>query len=278
MRPFPLVSSLTPRRAAQLFALSNIAFLGVDIALAHLANDFARWAEWAPVGFSAVAAALLVPGALGSRRALVRWLDVAVGCGAIVVGLAGMIFHLQSGFFAHRTLHDLVYAAPFVAPVSYVGVGLLVLLLRSEDADGRAFGPWVLCLTLGGFLGNFFLSVLDHAQNGFFHATEWIPVASAAFAVSFLALSLALPRSLPLLACAVVLALQAATGLLGFGLHVVANLRRPAASLLERFVFGAPAFAPLLFVDLALLGAIGLWASHAHVPQSAAAASHVERA
>lgn len=263
---------VTPQHAAQLFALSNLAFLGLDIALAHLANDFARPVERLPVVFSTLAALLLVPGALAMRGGFVRWLDVAVAWGAIAVGLAGMILHLQSAFFERTTLHELVYSAPFVAPVSYVGVGLLLLLLRSPERDTPEFGSWVLVLTLGGFCGNFVLSVLDHAQNGFFEPTEWIPVASAAFAVGFLVLRLAAPTTMPAGACAVVLGLQAVVGVVGFALHVVANLRRPTGLPLDRFVFGAPAFAPLLFADLAALGGLGLWAQHrARLPEPSAA-------
>jgi hypothetical protein len=44
-------------------------------------------------------------------------------------------------------------------------------------------------------------------------------------------------------------------------LHVRADLHGAAASKLDRFVFGAPPFAPMLFADLAMLAAIGLWAT-----------------
>lgn len=258
-----LLARVTPLRAARAFALSNIAFLGVDIALAHQANAFARRVEWAPIVFSAVATLLLAPGALGSRHRAVGLLELVVGWGSIMVGVIGMVLHLQSGFFAEQTLKNLVYSAPFVAPISYVGVGLLVLLLRSEEARGPAFGSWLLVLALGGFVGNFALSVLDHAQNGFFHATEWIPVAAAAYAIGFLLVALLKPGAISQRLLFGMLAVQVVVGLAGFLLHVVADLARPASSLLDRFVFGAPAFAPMLFADLALLAAIGLWARSA---------------
>lgn len=44
-----------------------------------------------------------------------------------------------------------------------------------------------------------------------------------------------------------------------FGLHTLGNYRGQAENLLDNFLYGAPVFAPLLFVDLALLAAIGLW-------------------
>jgi hypothetical protein len=256
-----LLARVTPRRAAHVFALSNIAFLGIDIGLAHQANAFASRVEWAPIVFSALATLLLVPSALGVGSRIARVLDHLAGWGAIAVGVLGMVFHLESAFFAKQTLHNLVYSAPFVAPLSYVGVGLLILLLRSKDADEASFGPWLLVLSLGGFIGNFALSLLDHAQNGFFHPTEWIPVAAAAFAIGFLVVILARPGAIPQRVCFAMMAAQVAVGLAGFVLHVVADLRGNAVAPLDRFVFGAPPFAPMLFADLALLAAIGLWAS-----------------
>ncbi len=254
----------TPRRAVQLFVAANIAFLGIDIAIAHLANDFARRVEWAPIVFSAIATPLLLPGAFGGTRALYRHLDRLVAVCSILVGVIGMVLHLESGFFEKQTLHDLVYSAPFVAPLSYVGVGLLLLLIHTADAEKPAFGGWILLLALGGFCGNFLLSLLDHAQNGFFRATEWIPVAAAAYGIAFLALALARAPAIEpgfLRTCTIVMGVQMLVGLAGAALHVAANLGdREMTTLRDRFVFGAPAFAPLLFANLALLALIGLWA------------------
>ncbi len=47
--------------------------------------------------------------------------------------------------------------------------------------------------------------------------------------------------------------------LLGFVLHLKADLAGTAESIRNRFIFGAPVFAPLLFADVAILCAIGLW-------------------
>jgi hypothetical protein len=252
----------TPQRAVRLFVVANVAFLGLDIVIAHLANDFARTIEWAPVIFSAIATQLLLPGALGSTRSAFRYVDLAVAAGAIFVGVAGMVFHLESGFFEARTLHNLVYSAPFVAPLSYVGVGLLLVLVHTRDGATADFGRWVLALALGGFVGNFALSLLDHAQNGFFRASEWVPVAAAAYAITFLALAVSRRSMSETLfrACLVVMTLEVLVGLVGAWFHVEANLRSPMTSLRDRFVFGAPAFAPLLFANLALLAFVGLWA------------------
>src|SRR5208283_807538 len=111
------------------------------------------------------------------------WRDLGhlVGWSAVGIGLVGVILHLDSRFFEERTIQSLVYAAPFAAPLAYTGLGLLLILNRMVPADSAEWAYWVLLLALGGFAGNFVFSLTDHAQNGFFHATEWIPVISSAF-------------------------------------------------------------------------------------------------
>jgi hypothetical protein len=250
---------VTLDRALDWFVVSNIAFLGLDILVAHQENGFERRAEWAPVVFSGLATLALLPGAFGARSAFGRALDEVVAIGAIVVGVTGMVLHLESAFFATQTLGNLVYSAPFLAPLAYVGVGLLLLLLRIESPSSPAFGWWVVVLALGGFVGNFGMSLLDHAQNGFFRAAEWVPVVSAAFAVGFLLVVLRRREVSFIRITYGVLALQAAVGVAGFALHVTADVGRRTLPFTQRFVFGAPAFAPLLFADLAVLGALGLW-------------------
>ena len=254
------VRRVTPARAIEWFVVSNVAFLGLDILVAHQENAFERRAEWAPVVFSGLATLALLPMAFGARSATWRIVDRAVAAGAIVVGVIGMVLHLKSAFFQEQTLGNLVYSAPFLAPLAYVGVGLLLLLVRMEAPDSPVFGWWVVLLALGGFLGNFGMALLDHAQNGLFRWTEWIPVVSAAFAVAFLVVVLLRREPGFIRASYGVLALQVAVGALGFGLHVTADVGRRTLPFVQRFVFGAPAFAPLLFADLAVLAALGLWA------------------
>jgi hypothetical protein len=135
------------------------------------------------------------------------------------------------------------------------------MLNRMIDGRTREWASWVLVLAAGGWLGNFVLSLGDHAQNGFFHPSEWTSVIGAAVAFGFLTAVLAVPDNRPLrVVAAVVMGLQIVIGLVGFGLHVHANLTRPSATLWASFLYGAPAFAPLLFADLAILGLLGLWA------------------
>ena len=269
---------LTPRALLELFLLGNLAFLAVDVFIAHSYNQFgshslhayARWAEWVPIGLSIAAPLLLLIGMLAGGltapdRGIARPIGVFIGACAIIVGVAGLLFHLNSQFFALRTLKSLVYTAPFAAPLSYTGLGLLLILNRcslgSREGENQEWAGWVLLLAAAGFMGNFILSLADHATNGFFVWTEWIPVVASAFAFAFLAIPL-LMRTGPgyLWLGAAILALQAAVGFLGFSLHLWADLHAPSTSLRNQLVNGAPIFAPLLFTNLAILAAIGLWA------------------
>jgi hypothetical protein len=247
----------------ELFALLNFAGLGPDIFLAHSQNHFRRGSEYVPLVFSLVAAMTLAlvlplrarwPAAWRDTGYLVGWISVAVG-------LTGVVLHLDSGFFYERTIRSLTYAAPFAAPLAYTGLGLLLIVNRMVEARAPEWAQWVLLLALGGFAGNFVFSLTDHAQNGFFNAAEWIPVVSSAFAVGFLIVPFATAVNARYLRlCAIVLGVQAVVGLLGFGFHLTADLRQPAATVFDQVLSGAPPLAPLLFPNLVVLAGIGLWA------------------
>jgi hypothetical protein len=262
---------LRPRAWLEAFALVNLGFLAPDIYLAHSTNLFRSPVEYLPFYFSLAAPAVLLLASVAAWRGSERgWraLGFVVGWGAVGVGVAGLILHLQSQFFHEQTLKSLVYTAPFAAPLSYTGLGLLLIMNRMVGPESGESPLWVLLLALGGFVGNFIFSVADHAQNGFYHVTEWIPVAASAFAIGVLLLPFVVrvDRSYVTL-CAGAMGVQVAVGLLGFYYHTAANLRGPSASRFDNFVYGAPAMAPLLFPNLALLVFIGLWDLRAHLPE-----------
>jgi hypothetical protein len=268
----------TPWTIAELFALSNITFLAADVFIAHSVNSFAERAELIPLVLSLVAPLLLIAamllagvvpsagyplldGSTTSRQRVARGLALVVGWVSIAVGIAGMVFHLQSQFFEERTIRSLVYTAPFVAPLAYTGLGLLLVLNRMVRSDSLEWARWILFLALGGFGGNFVLSLADHAQNGFFNRMEWIPVISSALDIGFALMVMLAPANERLQnATWGVLLLQVVTGIAGFVFHLNADYTATAPRLWDRFVFGAPVFAPLLFPNLAALAAIGLWA------------------
>lgn len=269
------------RWAIEAFVAGNLAFLAVDIWFAHSMNGFALAAEWIPFYFSLVAPLLLVPGiATGDpSNGLAKKLGCIAGVASVIVGIAGLVWHLHGTFFVTQTLHNLVYTAPFAAPLSYTGLGLLLLLNRTEQPAAAAYGQWVTVLAAGGFAGNFVLSLADHAQNGFFHASEWLAVLAAAFGFAFLVVAVAAHRDRRYLrACACMMVAQMLVGMLGAGLHVAAILAGPSESLLSNAIHTAPLFAPLLFADLAVLGLLGIWCCWSIRIEPAAEAAGVKSA
>jgi hypothetical protein len=248
----------------ELFVASNLAILAGDIVLAHSVNHFQKPAEFIPLYFSAGAPVLLL-GVIWARwrwgfRAAWRDTGLLVGWLSILVGLGGVLYHLQSSFFLEHTVHSLTYAAPFAAPLAYTGLGFLLLVNRMVASKSAEWGRWVVLLATGGFFGNFVLCLTDHATNGFFLKTEWIPVLSSALATGFLLIPTVMPvtrRYLDL--CLAVLGVQALVGIMGFWFHIRMNAYTPGSSLLERTVYGAPPMAPLLFPNLVGLALIGLW-------------------
>ncbi|HET6181078.1 MAG TPA: hypothetical protein VFE61_29435 [Candidatus Sulfotelmatobacter sp.] len=153
------------------FALVNLGFITLDIYMAHSVNEFRRSEEYIPLYFSALSPLVLITGLALRSRWKVVWTDLGhlVGWGAILVGLTGVVLHLDSSFFYERTIKSLTYSAPFAAPLAYAGLGFLIVLNRMVDSDSMEWAQWVLFLTLGGFFGNIVLTLSDHAGNGFFY-------------------------------------------------------------------------------------------------------------
>ena len=251
-----------PQLWVEAFAILNIAFLTFDIYLAHSVNQFRNHAEYVPLLFSATAPLVLLVALTQRKRRRIVWklAGHAIGWLAILVGLAGVILHLESRFFYEHTIRSLTYSAPFAAPLAYTGLGFLLVMNRMVDSESLEWGQWILLFAVGGFIGNFVFSLVDHAGNGFFFAVEWVPVGASAIAIGFLCVPLLIPVSrLFVEVSAVILILEGAVGLWGFALHTIANLHGPSVRAFDNFVYGAPPMAPLLFPNLMVLGMIGLW-------------------
>jgi hypothetical protein len=261
-----------PQLWVELFVTSNLLVLAADIYIAHSVNQFRKPAEYIPLYFSIAAPALLaiVIALKWIGRKDAPWRDVGylIGWLAVLVGLGGVLYHLESRFFLDRTLKSLTYAAPFAAPLSYTGLGFLLLVNRMVAARTAEWARWVMLLSLGGFFGNFVLTLTDHASNAFFAKTEWIPVISSAFATGVLLVPIVLQVSRKFLDLVlIVMIAQALVGVIGFWLHLEANLIEPGSSLWDRLVNGAPPMAPLLFPNLVALAWIGIWALTPHLPE-----------
>ncbi|HMB89925.1 MAG TPA: hypothetical protein VKP65_03705 [Rhodothermales bacterium] len=263
MAPLPNILRHRPL-LVELFTIANLAFLVLDVYVAHSVNAFHHWAEWIPLFFAAAGTLVLILALAQERgdftQGMARTAGLVVGWGAIAVGIGGLLLHLSSNFFQIQTLRTLVYSAPFIAPLAFTGLGFLLLLNRMVATDTTTWSKWVLLLAWGGFVGNFLLSLVDHAQNGFFYATEWIPVVVSALAVGYLFAVIVRPPTPAFLKGGFfVLGLQVLTGLVGFVLHLIPVVTETGPELSERIIYGAPVFAPLLFADLAVLAALGLW-------------------
>src|SRR4051812_32560337 len=85
---------------ADLFALVNLAFLALDIRLAHGTNGFHHWAEYIPLLFSCLSplifAVVIVREGHSSSW---RWVGIAIGAASAAIGIAGLVWHLDSRFF-----------------------------------------------------------------------------------------------------------------------------------------------------------------------------------
>jgi len=261
-----------PQLWIELFVTVNLAILAADIYIAHSVNHFQKAAEYIPLYFSMAAPVILalMIGLRWTGHFEAPWRDIGylVGGLSVLVGLGGVLYHLESRFFLDRTLKSLTYAAPFAAPLAYTGLGFLLLVNRMVSPRSSEWARWVIFLAMGGFFGNFVLSLTDHASNGFFAKTEWIPVISSAFATSFLIMPLVLKVTRRFMdVCLIVMLAQALVGILGFWFHMQANLVGPGYSLFDRLVNGAPPMAPLLFPNLVGLAFIGMWALLPHLEE-----------
>ncbi len=262
-----------PQLWAELFVTVNLAILAADIYIAHSVNHFQKWAEYIPLYFSigapVVLAFIIALRWMGHFEAPWRDVGYMVGWLSVLVGLGGVLYHLESRFFLDRTLKSLTYAAPFAAPLAYTGLGFLLLMNRMVAARSAEWARWMIFLALGGFFGNLVLSLTDHASNGFFAKTEWIPVISSALATGFLVVPLVLTVTRRFMdICLIVMLTQAFVGVLGFWFHIQANLVEPGHSLFDRLVNGAPPMAPLLFPNLVGLALIGMWALLPHLEET----------
>jgi hypothetical protein len=262
-----------PQLWVELFVTANLAILAADIYIAHSVNHFQKAAEYIPLYFSieapAILAVMIALRWIGHVEAPWRDVGYMVGWLSVLVGLGGVLYHLESRFFLDRTLKSLTYAAPFAAPLAYTGLGFLLLMNRMVGARTSEWARWVIFLALGGFFGNFVLSLTDHASNGFFAKTEWIPVISSALATAFLIVPLVLTVTRRFMdVCLIVMLVQAVVGVLGFWFHVQANLVQPGHNLFEKLVNGAPPMAPLLFPNLVGLALIGIWALLPHLDEA----------
>ena len=184
-----------------LFTSGNLAFLSVDVALAHSVNSFIPVYEWIPVLVPPLGA--LTSFWLAARRdptLSLRLFHAFLMLVGVLIGVLGLAFHLPRAMLSPLGVFSwswLVFSAAVLAPLSFAGVSLVGLVASldeiGEDSGLLSFADvirlkapisktqhflWFVGL---GFLGAAATSFLDHGQYGY-TGYEWIPVIAGVFA------------------------------------------------------------------------------------------------
>jgi hypothetical protein len=285
---FPFVRRLripvSRDQAVLLMAAVNEILLGVDTYLAHSVSSPIRVGEWIPILFGPAAGLLLLLAGLIAlrRRAAANLIGTFVFAASMAVGILGSYFHLQRAILTdapagqHVSALVLVYAPPLLGPLTFILVALIGLSAAwQEDPPGsgrlRLIGKLRLNMPLPKTRAYFLMvalfilvtmlsSVLDHARTNFINPWLWLPTVVggfATFAAFWMGALDRLDRS-DLQTFVVAMGLMIAVGLTGAVLHVLRDLPGQGALVVERFVFGAPLLAPLLFANMGLLGLLVL--------------------
>lgn len=286
---FPLSRS----RTLLFFVGVNLLFLGLDTFLGHVIDGVIRAYEWIPVFHGPLAGLVVLWVVFRPRpsRGEVVLLLLALAS-SLAVGLMGTAFHWQRAMLVRggtsgSFLEWLIFAPPAAGPSAFMGVALIGLLaaLHEVPRDSGQMDLWglvqfrapltktqqLLWLVGLGYAGATLSSALDHARSGFVHPTTWIAVLAGAFATA-VTLGRASSRK-PTPADDSVhfwtnVALMG-VGVLGFAMHLDANLTGRGEISLERLVSHAPVMAPLLLVNLGLLGLIAVMRPSAQPSASA---------
>jgi hypothetical protein len=236
----------------------NFLFVGVDVLMAHSENHFFRWAL-IPLAFSPVAVlAVLAVLTFRTSTTVSRTFRAVMWCG-VGVGVAGTFFHLTGNATAGQdSLHRLlIEGSPIAAPVAFSGIALFALATERYRGTGRR--STLLFLVGLGFLGAVIAAFLDHGRLSFIPSYTLIPLVSgtlAAMSCFYLARHPASPAETHV--HLYLMALSVLVGLLGFGFHVSGDLAGTDSIVWARLLYRNPVLGPLLFCDLALLGALSI--------------------
>lgn len=268
-----------------LLAAVNELFLGLDTYLAHVLNGTIQPREWIPIIFGAVAGILLLVAGITALRypQLASWLATAVFLSSIVVGILGAYFHLLRGSLPtapagqQLTLILLVWAPPVLAPFAFSLVGILgISAAWSEHPFGsgqlhissqrRLQLPYsktqaYYFLVSLGILIALLSSTLDHVRHPWETSWLWAPVIIGVFATTIAAAiaTISEPTLADRRTYTFAMILLILVGMIGAYFHIVADLTSQSVIVPERFLRGAPFLAPLLYINMGLLGLFVLW-------------------
>jgi len=232
-------------------------FIGVDV-MAHSQNDFFRWALipliFSPVAVLAILAQFVFRSSAVVKRAfqIVMWLGVCVGVAGTFFHLTGNATSGQDSF--HRLL---IEGSPFAAPIAFSGMSIYAL--ASEHYRGTVRRSTLLSLVGIGFLGAVVAAFLDHARLGFMPIYTLVPIFYGSLAaMSCFHLAHSPANSKETRVYLYILSLSVVVGLLGFGFHVSGDLAGTQSIVWARLLYRNPVMGPLLFCDLAILGALSI--------------------
>jgi hypothetical protein len=254
------------QRLLLLFIAGNFAGLAADCTLAHWSIGFYHPGMYLSALWPVLAALVTAAFVVFEPHRFGKLVLYGTAGASLVVGFLGLLWHLFGQFFAEPAFASLIYSAPLFGPavVSVLGV---TLYLYVRAGSGDIFRP-MMAVAAVSCLGLAIMAYQDHAQNGFWIWTEWVPVLAGVFSAAvlgFYAYKRPLPgaeRSLVLSVAVLVLLV----GVIGTVYHVSAFFSFPTP-LKERFALLAPPFAPVLFCDAAtFIGLTGLWFGDAEEP------------
>ncbi|KUO73277.1 MAG: hypothetical protein APF81_28085 [Desulfosporosinus sp. BRH_c37] len=236
----------------------NFLLTGVDVLMAHSQNNFFRWELipliYCPLAILAILAQLIFRADFVVRRAFqtVMWLGV-------FVGVLGTFFHLTGNATSSQEslYHLLIEGSPIAAPIAFAGISSYALV--SEHYRGTSRRSKLLLLVGLGFLGAVIAAFLDHARLGFIPSYTLIPLVTGTLAaLSCFYMAYSQPNQKELYICLAVLSLNLLVGILGFGFHLLGDLAGTQTINWARILYRNPLLGPLLFCNLAVLGALSL--------------------
>ena len=279
-RRFPLSRD----QLIMLLVAVNHIFLGADIYIAHLMDGTIKFGEWIPIIYGPIAGGgLFFFGLIAlKKRELASSGATLLLVLSSLVGLLGAWYHLNRASLPDAALSDklsvsmLIWGPPFVAPLTFLLVaiwGFSAAWTESKPDSGSLVLPFGKKLRLPypktnayyflvslGILATLVTSTLDHARTDFLNHWLWVPTGLGIVGTVVAAVVASGRRSkLDLTFYFCVMLALIAVGIFGALLHVEADLTASGAFVQERFIRGAPVFAPLLYANMAAFGLLAMF-------------------
>jgi len=229
--------------------------------LGHYRSGFTLKAQYAPLVTSALltvaaAASLFAPARSGTLIQVAGWIGV-------VTGLIGMGYHHYYGVVEkpggyHWLLHQLMYHAPPLAPLSQAALGALIIFAgRLVNGASSAFGlpvrVWIIEVCAVTILGAVAQAAILHYRGAYNNILMYIPVTIPLAAAVALAWQGIAPSIVGSNIAVFTLWLTFLSGFVGVGMHIRGIDRQMAGFYVGRanLMQGPPLSAPMVFSGFA---------------------------